>query len=102
MFVLISIVNLTCAFCIVHVLIVHLYFSRSGFFGTRGKKYPYEFRGRFVGVRGKKTSNEVYGPDYISETDIRRLAEELDFNQLMLLLTATDSNEFYTSDAQSN
>lgn len=26
----------------------------SGFFGTRGKKGPFEFRGKFVGVRGKK------------------------------------------------
>lgn len=25
-----------------------------GFFGTRGKKGPFEFRGKFVGVRGKK------------------------------------------------
>lgn len=72
---------------------------RSGFFGTRGKKYPYEFRGKFVGVRGKKASNEVYGPEYYSNNELGRLAQELDWNQLMLLLTASDSNGVFSNDA---
>lgn len=40
----------------------------TGFFGTRGKKGPFEFRGKFVGVRGKKIP--VGSP-------IRRLTMEL-------------------------
>lgn len=39
----------------------------TGFFGTRGKKGPFEFRGKFVGVRGKK----------IPDGSLRRLAMEL-------------------------
>lgn len=78
-----------------------LFIYRSGFFGTRGKKYPYEFRGKFVGVRGKKASNEIYGPDYYSNNELERLAQELDWNQLMLLLTAnSDANGFSSNDPQ--
>lgn len=75
---------------------------RSGFFGTRGKKYPYQFRGKFVGVRGKKASKEVYAPDYYDENDeLARLTHELDLNQLMLLLTASDdSNALLSNDPQ--
>uniref|UniRef100_A0A336LTG1 CSON000099 protein n=1 Tax=Culicoides sonorensis TaxID=179676 RepID=A0A336LTG1_CULSO len=33
----------------------------NSFFGTRGKKFPYEFRSKFIGVRGKKNfeSNDI-------------------------------------------
>lgn len=68
----------------------------------RGKKYPYQFRGKFVGVRGKKASNEVYGPDYYDDDDeLERLTQELDWNQLMLLLTASgDSSGLYSDEPQ--
>lgn len=70
--------------------------SRSGFFGMRGKKYPYEFRGKFVGVRGKKSSNEIGDYGYLNghlgnDQELAQLAEGLDLNQLMLLLT--DNND---------
>jgi len=70
--------------------------SRSSFFGMRGKKYPYEFRGKFVGVRGKKSSNEVGDYGYLNghlgnDLSLSQLAEGLDLNQLMLLLT--DNND---------
>lgn len=58
-----------------------------GFFGMRGKKYPYEFRGKFVGVRGKKSSDVAVPDDYLLESNLGRLGEDLDINQLMLLLT---------------
>lgn len=50
----------------------------------RGKKYPYEFRGKFVGVRGKKVSQEI--PDKMN-FDLNSLKQELHSNQLMLVLT---------------
>ncbi|XP_030758689.1 tachykinins isoform X2 [Sitophilus oryzae] len=70
----------------------------SGFFGMRGKKYPYEFRGKFVGVRGKKSLNDVTLPDnYLTDLSAGRFGEDLDWNQLMLLLTeqneAADSSQ---------
>lgn len=71
--------------------------ARSGFFGMRGKKYPYEFRGKFVGVRGKKSSNEVGNYGYLNgnlgnDEQFKKLAEGLDLNQLMLLLTENDDS----------
>ncbi|XP_066140099.1 tachykinins [Euwallacea fornicatus] len=59
----------------------------SGFFGMRGKKYPYEFRGKFVGVRGKKSSDVTIPVDYYGDSNMDKLSDELDINQLMLLLT---------------
>ncbi|XP_018573480.1 uncharacterized protein LOC108912658 [Anoplophora glabripennis] len=56
----------------------------SEFFGMRGKKYPYEFRGKFVGVRGKKISHEL--PDKVN-VDLNSWRKELQSNQLMLVLT---------------
>lgn len=50
-----------------------------------------EFRGKFVGVRGKKSFNDI-DDDYVVSEDIARLADELDLNQLMLLLTENDQN----------
>ncbi|KAL1498039.1 hypothetical protein ABEB36_008899 [Hypothenemus hampei] len=62
-----------------------------GFFGMRGKKYPYEFRGKFVGVRGKKSQITV--PKYIyEEPNVDKLISDLDYNQLMLLLTEQDES----------
>lgn len=81
------------------LLLKRFVWFRSGFFGTRGKKYPYQFRGKFVGVRGKKASNEVYGPDYYDDAELERLAQDLDWNQLMLLLTSNgDSNGILSND----
>lgn len=54
-----------------------------------------------MGVRGKKSSNEVNGVDYYDDEELERLAQELDWNQLMLLLTASgDSNGFASNDPQ--
>lgn len=57
---------------------------QSGFFGMRGKKFPFELRGKFVGVRGKKSSGDSLFP----------LEQELDMNQLMLLLTENENNNW--------
>nr|QGA72578.1 tachykinin-related peptide [Rhynchophorus ferrugineus] len=65
-----------------------------GFFGTRGKKYPYEFRGKFVGVRGKKSYNDITVPeDYLTDLNLGRFGDDLDWNQLMLLLTEQNEAE---------
>lgn len=37
----------------------HTYDFEQGFFGTRGKKGPFELRHKFVGVRGKKVPGGV-------------------------------------------
>ncbi|KAK9883134.1 hypothetical protein WA026_001328 [Henosepilachna vigintioctopunctata] len=52
-----------------------------GAFGLRGKKIPYQFRGKFVGVRGKK--NQVISDDGTLEADPNY---ELNMNQLMMQL----------------
>lgn len=59
----------------------------------RGKKYPYEFRGKFVGVRGKKFSNDFVNNIEVDDLNdqFNRLGENLDLNQLMLLLTENGS-----------
>ncbi|CAG9773610.1 unnamed protein product [Ceutorhynchus assimilis] len=64
----------------------------SGFFGMRGKKFPYEFRGKFVGVRGKKSSDITIPNEYYPDSNLARLSDDLDINQLMLLLT--QQNEY--------
>ncbi|KAB0793894.1 hypothetical protein PPYR_13514 [Photinus pyralis] len=76
--------------------------ARSSFFGMRGKKYPYEFRGKFVGVRGKKSSNEIGDYGYLNghldnEEQLAKFAEDLDLNQLMLLLTDNNGNQWDSS-----
>ncbi|XP_018322098.1 tachykinins [Agrilus planipennis] len=68
--------------------------GHSSFFGMRGKKYPYQFRGKFVGVRGKKS-------DWNDYRDLSNLAQQLDLNQLMLLLTANDY-EFLSKNDRNN
>lgn len=76
--------------------------ARSSFFGMRGKKYPYEFRGKFVGVRGKKSSNEIGDYGYMNghmdnEESFAKFADGLDLNQLMLLLTENNGNQWGNS-----
>lgn len=56
----------------------------------RGKKYPYEFRGKFVGVRGKKISHEL--PDK-TDFNLGSLSGQLHTNQLMLVLTEQKESE---------